>query len=143
MYNYHLPVAAFMYPDLVKRHTFLTAYKPDNAMMVLDPDDVGKFAAAAILDPETYNRHEIKLGEETLTPDQIAQSLSKASCKEITIEFYSDEEGSALAKRDPRIAAQLWVNDVGYKVDLEVLQRHPIKLATFDEYCRMGEGLDW
>lgn len=134
MYNYHMPVAGFMFPDLVTRHTFLTAYKPDAAMMVLDPNDVGKFAAAAILETEAYNHHEIELGVEALTPNQIAHSLSKASGKNIKTEFYSDAEASALAKADPRIAAQLWANNVGYKVDLGAVQLYPIKLTTFEEY---------
>lgn len=136
MCNYVLPFANFMFPELVERHVFLTAYKPDTAMMVLDPDDVGKFAAASILEPESYNHHKIDLGVEALTPDEIARSLSKASGKDIKTAFYSAAEASSLLGKKPLIGAQLWANDVGYQVDVQALQRYPIKLTTFDEYLR-------
>jgi nucleoside-diphosphate-sugar epimerase len=134
MYNYHLPFAAIMFPDLVKRHTFLTAYKPTTAMMLLDPADVGKFAAAAITDPPAYNRHEIDLGVEALTPEEIAQSLSNASGTQVDTRFYPSDEATSLALRNPLIASQLWANEVGYQVDLEALKKYPIKLTTFAEY---------
>lgn len=134
MYNYHVPFAAVMFPELVERHTFLTAYKPTTAMMLMDPIDVGKFAAAAITDPPAYHSHEIDLGVEALTPQEIAQSLSKASGTQVNTEYYSSEEATSLASRNLLIAAQLWTNDVGYKVDLEALKEYPIRLTTFAEY---------
>lgn len=65
MNNYHQPTASFMFPDLVQRRVFATACKPDTEMTVLDPDDVGKFAAAGIADPLAFNTHEIDLGVES------------------------------------------------------------------------------
>jgi uncharacterized protein YbjT (DUF2867 family) len=132
MSNYLQPFAGIYYPELASRHTFLTAYDPNSSMTVVDPGDVGKFAAAAILDPEAYSRHEIDLGAEAFTPDGIAQSLSKVSGKDIKTEFYSD--AATLAKSNPIIPAQLWANEVGYQVDFEALKRYPVKLTTFDEY---------
>jgi uncharacterized protein YbjT (DUF2867 family) len=134
MYNYHLPFAAVMFPDLIERHTFLTAYKPTTAMMLLDPTDVGKFAAAAITDPPAYNGHEIDLGVEALTPEEIAQSLSKASGTQVNTEYYSSDEAASLALQNPLIASQLWTNEVGYKVDLKALEKYPIRRTTFAEY---------
>jgi nucleoside-diphosphate-sugar epimerase len=122
MYNYLLPFAAYMFPDLSERHTFFTAYKPTTAMMLLDPDDVGKFAAAAITDPPSYNHHEIDPGVEALIPKEIAQSLSNASGKPINTAFYPSDKAAALAQKNHIIATQLWTNDVGYKVDLEALK---------------------
>lgn len=141
MYNYVSPVADFMFPELAKRHTFLTAYKPDNKMTVLDPDDVGRFAAAAFLKPSEYNHHEIDLGVEALTPEEIARSLSRASGKDIKTEFYSDGEAAALLKVNPVISAQLWANEVGYRMDLGAPRRYPIKLTTFDEYLQREKDL--
>lgn len=141
MGNYLSPAADFMFPDLPKRHTFLTAYKPENAMTVCDPDDVGKFAAAAFLEPKMYNHQEIDLGVEALTPKEITRSLSKASGKEIKTEFYPDEEAAALAEANPVVRAQLWANEVGYNMDFEVLKKYPIKLTTFDGYLQREKEL--
>ncbi|RAO69305.1 uncharacterized protein BHQ10_005317 [Talaromyces amestolkiae] len=141
MYNYVSPVADFMFPELSTRHTFLTAYNPGNAMTVFDPDDLGKFAAAAFLEPETYNHEEIDLGVEALTPKEITQSLTNAAGKDIKTEFYPAEEAAALSKVNPVIRSQLWANEVGYKVDFEALKKYPIKLTTFDEYLQREKGL--
>lgn len=136
MYNYLSPRADHMFPELPQSHVFLTAYKEDIAMTLLDPDDVGKFAAAAILDPDTYHQSEIDLGVQALTPEEIARSLSRASGKQIKAKFYTTEEVMSLSKTNPRLTAQLWANDVGYQVDLEALKRYPITLTSFDEYLQ-------
>ncbi|GMG25085.1 NmrA family protein [Aspergillus oryzae] len=134
MYNYLSPTADHMFPSLPSEHVFRTAYKPDSPMTILDPDDVGKFATAAILDPEMYNQHEIDLGAQALTPDEIARALSQASGKDIKVEFYTADKAASLSSVNPRITAQLWSNDVGYQVDMEALKKYPIKLTTFSEY---------
>ncbi|KJJ35955.1 NAD dependent epimerase/dehydratase [Aspergillus flavus AF70] len=134
MYNYLSPTADHMFPSLPSEHVFRTAYKPDSPMTILDPDDVGKFATAAILDPEMYNQHEIDLGAQALTPDEIARALSQASGKDIKVEFYTADKAASLSSVNPMITAQLWSNDVGYQVDMEALKKYPIKLTTFSEY---------
>ncbi|CAI7674919.1 unnamed protein product [Penicillium manginii] len=134
MNNYHSPTSDFMFPDLAQRGVFLTAYKRSTAMTVLDPGDVGKFAAAAIAEPEAYNKHEIDLGVEALTPAEIVRELSRASGKEVGLQFYSDEEVAELAPKNPVLIAQLWTNDVGYQVDFKKLSKYPIRLTRFREY---------
>ncbi|KAL2844250.1 NAD(P)-binding protein [Aspergillus pseudodeflectus] len=134
MNGYHQPMASLMYPSLVERRVFATAYKPDTAMTVLDHDDVGRFAAAAITEPAAFNRHEIDLGVESLTPAEIVRELSRVSGAEIGIEFYSEKEAKDLALGDLRIYAQLWANEVGYQVDFKELEKYPIRLTTFSEY---------
>ena len=135
MKNYLYPTAAYMFPELGQRHTFLTAYKPTTAMTVLDPEDLGKFACAAIVEPQAYNKHEIDLGAEALTPAEIVQKLSIASGKNIALQFYSEEEAISLAAESPQFYSQLWANDVGYRVDFDELKKkYPIQLTTFSEY---------
>ncbi|KAF5688649.1 NAD dependent epimerase dehydratase [Fusarium denticulatum] len=134
MNNYHQPTASFMFPELSQRRVFLSAYKPETAMTVVDPNDVGKFAVAAITDPLAYNKHEIDLGVEPLTPAQIAQELNRVSGVEIGLEFYGEQEAKDLAVRNPKIYAELWANEVGYQVDFEELEKYPIRLSKFSEY---------
>lgn len=134
MNNYHLPTASFMFPDLVQKRVFLTAYKPGTAMTLVDPGDVGKFAAAAIVNPSAFNKHEIDLGVESLTPAEIVKELTCVSGKDVALQFYSEKEAADLAAKNPVLRAQLWANDVGYQVDFEGLLKYPIRLTTFSEY---------
>ena len=134
MHNYHQPTASYMFPDLVQRRTFLTAYKPSTAMTILDRDDVGKFAAAAIIEPSAYNMHEIDLGVESLTPAEIVRELSRVSGKDISLRFYDEKEVEELGPRKPVIHSQVWANEVGYQVNFKDLEKYPIRLTRFAEY---------
>ncbi|CAI7677288.1 unnamed protein product [Penicillium pancosmium] len=127
MNSYHQPKASFMLPDLVQR-------RPDTAMTMLDPDDVEKFAVAAITEPLAFNTHEIDLGVESLTPAEIAQELSRVSGKNIGLEFYSEQEARDLASRGRKLYAELWANEVGYQVDFRELEKYPIRLTKFADY---------
>ncbi|KAL2855709.1 NAD(P)-binding protein [Aspergillus pseudodeflectus] len=134
MHNYHQPTASFLFPDLIQRGVFLTAYKPSTLMTVLDADDIGKFAAAAIVEPSAFNMHEIDLGVESLTLVEIVQELSRVSGKDISLQFYDEKEAKELASRDLRVYAQLWTNEVGYQVNFKDLEKYPIRLTRFAEY---------
>lgn len=134
MHNFHLPVSGFMFPELRERHALKAAYNPDTAMTVLDSADVGKFASAAILNPDKFHGREIDLGVEALTPAQIADHLTKASGKEVSFEFMPEKEALEAAEQRPMYHAQLWANEVGYKVDFDALEQYGIRLTTFAEY---------
>ncbi|KAL4899603.1 hypothetical protein BDW74DRAFT_188985 [Aspergillus multicolor] len=110
------------------------AYRGDTAMTIVDVGDVGKFAAAAILDPVTFHTHEIELGVEALTPAEIVRALSRVSGREIGLEFYSDDEVQELAARNPVVRSQVWANEVGYWVDFKRLEKYGIHLTRFGEY---------
>lgn len=131
---YHQPIVSYMFPELVDRRVLLTAYKPDTAMTLLDPNDVGKFAAAAITQPLAFHMHEIDLGVESLTPAETTQELSRVSGKDIDLEFYSEGEAKEIAPRNLKIYAELWANEVGYQVDFRELERYAIRLTKFSEY---------
>lgn len=134
MLNYLLPKASYMFPDLVQRRVFLSAYKPSTAMTILDGGDVGKFAAAAIVEPLAFNRHEIDLGVESLTPAEIVRELSRASGKDISLQFYDEKEVEERALADLLIQSHVWANEVGYQVNFKDLEKYPIRLTTFAEY---------
>lgn len=105
MNNYLQPTVSSMFPQLAKKRTLLTAYNPETSMTVIDPGDVGKFAAAAILEPLDFHGHEIDLGAESLKPAELVRELSLASGKDITLEFYSQDEAKRLAVNDGRLQA--------------------------------------
>lgn len=103
-------------------------------MTLVDPNDVGRFAAAAITEPLAFNTHEVDLGAESLTPTEIVQELSRVGGEDIGLQFYSEQEAKDLALRDPRVYAELWANEVGYQVDFKELEKYPIWLTKFSDY---------
>ena len=135
MNNYLLPTASSMFPELVTERVFRTAYDPEMKMMVVvDPDDVGRFAAAVVLDPGRFHTREIDLGGEVLTPGEIARELSLVSGRDIKLELMEKGEVERSAVVDPRVWAQLWTNEVGSQVDLEELAKYGIRMTGFARY---------
>lgn len=65
MYNYLLPVSPWHLPELATEGLLVHAHGEGAAMPQSDPVDVGKFAAAALLEePERFNLEEIELRNE-------------------------------------------------------------------------------
>lgn len=76
-------------------------------MKMIDAEDVGKLACATVVQPRIYNKHEIDLGSESLTPDEIVRQLSLSSGKKISLELYLQEEAVALAAKNLTVHGQL------------------------------------
>jgi hypothetical protein len=73
-----------------------TACARDTKILLLDSDDVGKFAAAAISSPEKFNGKEIDLGTELLTVAEIAEQVGNVAGLNIEVRYYDEEESLAL-----------------------------------------------
>jgi len=144
MHNYLDFMPRYNWPDLEVDHTMEVSYSPTDRIAHLDPQDVGKFAAAALLEPEKYNRHEIDLGAENLTLEDVAKVLSDASGIKITAKFRSLEETKSVTPDQvPGILYQLHMvsHPNVYEVDVSKIQKYAIRTTTFAEYfARETEG---
>lgn len=73
-YNYLVPGYAIHFPEYRTEHILTTSYDPSFKKAHLDPFDVGKFAAAALLDPQRFDGRVIELGGELLTLEEVAKT---------------------------------------------------------------------
>ncbi|KAH8801783.1 NAD dependent epimerase/dehydratase [Xylogone sp. PMI_703] len=78
MHSNIAPSSAVHWPELLPERTLVTASKPETRIPYLDPEDVGKFAAAALLS--------IELGSENLTTEEAAEIMSRVAGVEVKIE---------------------------------------------------------
>ncbi|KAF9880205.1 hypothetical protein CkaCkLH20_02159 [Colletotrichum karsti] len=131
--NFLLPQVA-VFPDLVNDGRFVNAFKPDSQLPVLDPYDIGKFAAAAYRDPARFNGQEIPISAENMTVGELMAKLSTASGKDIRAVFLSDEEIEAQKAGNPFIAGQLAARDMVQFADQENTNSWGITLGTFDQF---------
>lgn len=135
MSNYLQPLAPFFFPELLTKGIFRTALKPDTPTMLISPEDVGRFAAAALVRPEEFRHREIDLGSEALTPPQIAAALAHAVGKPVRAEYMPDEEIRRLIPQSHVIAAQTYFNERSAMIDTDILRgRWGIKSRTFEEF---------
>ncbi|KAJ6612679.1 NAD dependent epimerase/dehydratase [Mycena sp. CBHHK59/15] len=132
MHNYIAPGPMYHFPEYMDKRVLTVSYSPDFQMEHFDADDVGKFAAAALLEPEKFNGKEIDLVYERLTFGEIAQQLSEAAGVEVAVKYRTKEETETQRKTLPTIERQVWAT--GLTDSPGTLDKYGIKLTTFKEF---------
>ncbi|KAH8651389.1 hypothetical protein BX600DRAFT_502122 [Xylariales sp. PMI_506] len=108
-------------PELKSAGEIVHAFEPGVRMPHIDEDDVGRYAAAALLDPAKFDGTEIDLANENLTPEEVAAAFSE----------------EIAAARDEGQIMQLWANLVDITVDSKATQeKYGIPLTSFKDYLR-------
>ncbi|CAI7603666.1 unnamed protein product [Penicillium discolor] len=125
-----------MYPGFTKTGVFTTAFAPDTLLPMVDPNDIGQFAAAAVFDPVKFNHQEIEIASELLGIDATIQSLSRATGREMSVVYLSDEEINAQKATNPFIAGQLMARDLRSFVDLDKVKAWNIPLGNFEQFLQ-------
>lgn len=122
-----------MFPGLDAANTPKVAFRPDTKVDLVDGSDLGKFVAAALSSPTVFDHKEIELAAERPTFAEVVEKLSAARKQTVKLEFYTAEELGA-ASQNLVIQTQLWMNEVGFEVDLDALGQYGILLASTAEY---------
>ncbi|KAJ5272183.1 hypothetical protein N7524_005452 [Penicillium chrysogenum] len=133
MTNFLFPMNQ-MYPGLTANGTFTTALTPDTLLPMVDPNDIGQFAAATILDPPKFNHQEIEIASEFMGAEEIMRTLSRATGRAFKAVFMSDKEIDKHRAVNPFIVGQLMMRDTSSFVDLEKVKAWGLPLGTFDPF---------
>jgi uncharacterized protein YbjT (DUF2867 family) len=135
MHNYLLPASKWNSPEFATEGIFAHIYDPDTRMAHFDANDVGKFAAAALLDPAKFSGHEIELGNENLTAQEAVEHLRKASGRDIKLHLRTADEAELMAPKVPTMRFARLANKKPLTIDGKALEKkYGIKLKTFQEY---------
>jgi uncharacterized protein YbjT (DUF2867 family) len=133
MVNYLFPLVQ-MYNGLVETGNFTTAYSKDTLLPMVDPNDIGKFAAAAVLDPIKFNEKEIEIASQLMGIEEVLKDISHAAGKEMKVVYLSEEEIEKQIQQNPLIFVQLVMRDLSQFVDMERLKEWRIELGTFPQF---------
>ncbi|KAJ4253883.1 hypothetical protein NW762_010281 [Fusarium torreyae] len=120
-----------IYRELFEQNTWLTALTPESKLNLIDPEDIAKFAVAALRDPARFHGHGIDLVSERLNPVQMMEALSAASGRELKAAFYTEEEIAQNIDKNPFIGASLFLRDSEQLVDAEKVKVWGIPMGTF------------
>jgi uncharacterized protein YbjT (DUF2867 family) len=134
MTNFLTPLGNFMFPELQTKAMFVSSYKPDTNLPLIDPDDIGAFTLAIFQNPGKFNAKEIQLAGEKLTVEQIVLILAKVAKKSITVVYRTGKETDALAKENPMVAGQVLSLDMDRCVDIEQVKEWNIPVTTFSKF---------
>ena len=135
MYNYILPTSRIHFPELESQQTLAGAHLPSSTLPHFDPMDLGKLAAAALLEPERFNGHEIELGYEALTLKEAAQVLSETTGVKVKVHYRDEMEAENMKDKVPTQPFHIMANETQMRGNEEVLSQYGIPLTSFREYC--------
>lgn len=139
MNNWISPMAKWYWPELAREHTLLTAFAADTLVHVTDPDDIGRFAVAALTSEATgLNGEVIRVAGDELTIVEIAREMSRVSGTEVKVKIRSDEEIDRLKGNNPFVLSQLWQRLTpiggGSQVDLGKVRSYGVPVTSFKEF---------
>ncbi|WP_328491500.1 NmrA family NAD(P)-binding protein [Streptomyces sp. NBC_00414] len=127
-----------MFPAL-PQGKLVTATSPQTKLALINSDDFGAAVAAAVAAPEKFHEAEIEFAGDALTHPEIADTLSKASGREITAVSVSWEEQEQRLGA-PTADSQIWNNLVGYPARPHHAARYGLTTTTFEQWAAQQ---DW
>lgn len=123
-----------MYQGLVETGTFTTALTKDTVLPMVDPNDIGKFAAAAVMEPARFNHKEIEIASQMMGLEEVMQDLSRATTQTLRVSFLSEEKVDRQVRQNPFLAAQVVMRDMSQFVDMDEVRAWNIELGSFAQF---------
>jgi dTDP-4-dehydrorhamnose reductase len=109
-HDYVLPYVAWNYPDLPKSGTLGHAFNDGVGLLHIDPQDIGRYAAAALLDPVKFGGQEIELANECLTIEEVRDMMVKATGRDVKVKKWNAEEIKVAKTSILTVHFELWAN---------------------------------
>ncbi|KAH7161511.1 hypothetical protein EDB81DRAFT_599596, partial [Dactylonectria macrodidyma] len=141
MHNYFMPDSQYHFPELFTEGILAHAYQKGRRMPHLDAADVGKFAAEALLSPDTFNGHELELGFQNLTPEEATDTLRRVSGRNIQVHARSDAEIASKGDHLPTLPFHILANEQDLTINGELLQKtYGITMMKFHDFLHTERG---
>ncbi|KAL2257337.1 hypothetical protein VTK26DRAFT_318 [Humicola hyalothermophila] len=132
MTNFLAPMVRFMLPGAAESGAASVAFRPDTRLPLIDPEDIARFAVAALRDPDTFHGKEIRLAAEKPTVEAIWEVVRRGTGRDLRVTYLSEEEAEQAAAANPVLAAQLSAREMGDKMEATV--GWGIEMTTFEEF---------
>jgi uncharacterized protein YbjT (DUF2867 family) len=124
-----------MFPT-ISQGKIITPIAPETKIDWVSPNDIGRFAAEAFVQPEKFNRKEFAITGDKLTMTEVAEVLSSVVGKRFEAISQTEKEALASGLFKYGINSYLWQNAEGYQVDPQEISDfgiQPESLKTFLE----------
>lgn len=141
MTNFLFPLTFFMHPETPREKKFVSSYRPDSLLPLIDPNDIGAFAAAAFTNPKQFNEKTITLFSQLKTVDDAIEVLGRLSGQPIEAVYRSDEETDAMIKSNPFVQSQKFGRALSSGLSLDEVKSWGVPLGTFEEYLKREQDL--
>ncbi|MGW4798502.1 NmrA family NAD(P)-binding protein, partial [Nonomuraea sp. NPDC004297] len=128
-----LPSMAFLFPRGVEGG-LVSVVKPGTRLSLVAVDDIGTAAAAAVADPDRFDRVELELASDHLPMTEIAGILSRALGVRLSAPDMTEQQ--ALAAGMPAMGvSHEWMNVAGQPARPRAAEDLGITLTGFEEWA--------
>ena len=122
----------------LRRGKLVLPLPPGRPIQVVAVDDIGRFAAAAFLEPQRFVGRAVGLAGDELSFAEAMRRLSGLTGRQVTYEQLPPHEVEASFGREWAVMFR-WFDEVGYAVDVEALRGEwGIPVTGFDRWARNG-----
>ncbi|MEV6704463.1 NmrA/HSCARG family protein [Micromonospora wenchangensis] len=129
-----LPSMAFLFPRGVEGG-LVSVLRPETRLALVATDDIGRAAAAALTDPERFDRIELELASDHLSMTEIAEVLSRALGVRLVAPQMTEQE--ALAAGMPAMGAtHEWMNAVPQPARPRYARELGLPLTSFSAWAQ-------
>jgi uncharacterized protein YbjT (DUF2867 family) len=135
LYHIYLPPdAEAVFPALWRVKRLITALKPETRVPHLLAEDVGRFAAAALLEPTKFAGKEINLAAENLTAREVAGVIGDVTGAKIEAPVPEFDGVEAVGVDFPLAGYHEWCNEMDANVDIAAVKGYGIELTTMKQF---------
>ncbi|MER7079617.1 Uncharacterized conserved protein YbjT, contains NAD(P)-binding and DUF2867 domains [Saccharopolyspora kobensis] len=129
-----LPANAFLFPRGIEGG-LVSVVKPGTRLSLVATDDIGAAAAAAIAEPERFDRLELELASDLLSMREIAEVLSRVLGTRLSAPDMTEEQAVA-AGMPPMGAGHEWLNAAEQPGRPEYARDLGIPLTSFEAWAQ-------
>jgi len=133
MDNLAEPKERAMFPHL-RDGLLLSALLPGTRLDWVAADDVGTLAVSALDDAQRWHGETIPLAAEKLVMSEVGDRLGQVLGARIRVLHVTPDEARAKGLAPGWVNAQEWINEVGYRVDIDSLPGRGVQLTSMVDW---------
>lgn len=136
MANYVNPLAAMQLMGLAETGRWSTANQETDLIPLVDTLTIGRFSAAALLEPERFNGKTVTYADEVVPMGDIIKRLAEMTGRDLQMVPLSAEEIETQKVTNPFIGGQLLMRGMHKYFNPEEVKSWGLPLSTFDEFLK-------
>jgi uncharacterized protein YbjT (DUF2867 family) len=142
MSNFVAPKVHMLYPGAAESGLFTFAFRPTTELPMIDHEDIGKFAAAALQRPEEFHEKTIDVISEMVPVERAVETMRRVTGRSgIRAEYVEGEALRRAAATNPLLMLQEVLRDVPSSGDAGAAARKSgVETATFEQFVERERG---
>jgi len=134
MANFLVPKVNMMYAGAAETGLFTLAFHPDSKLPMIDHEDIGAFAVAALQSPERFHQQVIDLIGEVVATEEAMETMRRVTGRNIRAKYLTDEELAVAKVANPMLALQEVLRSADMAVNAAGAKTWGIQLGTFERF---------